>query len=489
MNSENKVDKQLERMKYLMEFKTPKAPQKSTSIEYSVVGADGKAYGIIREGTMYYIKTSTPEKKNLKESYEYIGGFNYRNENGYKSYNEATKHLELKLMKINESFGKHEDVSVVDSKKAEKDMKILTEEARKEINRINQIFENIGKIGKNNTGDPEGKAKATDPTKQGEPFEQNTEASLDKDPKTKGTVKGATPDNKEVKGVDTDLTSDKMKKGTDSVKKDSKDAHTDLKGKNIAEQKPKGAKCVKMNESVFEDAPFDETDLDFQDDEVVDDTAIDEVPEEDDVEDLDNLDSTVPGDETSEDDELVGFEDPSDELESLYEEVFGDTDTAASEDVVTECGVVDGEEPIEECEKAKKGGEEALKGPHGSLHAMSWERLSESVNRIANAVVEKLTTPKKSTLEEKIKRMVNEEITNLNAWGKHPRYQKPAFQTPENKEVIVNKGDRDWNDDSAKGNEPYGKKIGSSAPFNQVVKMLTDGIVKKLQEESKAKKN
>ena len=47
---------------------------------------------------------------------------------------------------------------------------------------------------------------------------------------------------------------------------------------------------------------------------------------------------------------------------------------------------------------------------------------------------------------------------------------------PDNVEVAPN-GARDWNDDSTKGEEPFGKQIGSSAPYtDKVVNMLTDMV-------------
>ena len=47
---------------------------------------------------------------------------------------------------------------------------------------------------------------------------------------------------------------------------------------------------------------------------------------------------------------------------------------------------------------------------------------------------------------------------------------------PDNVEVAPN-GARDWNDDSAKGEEPFGKQIGSSAPYDEtVVNILTDMV-------------
>jgi hypothetical protein len=69
-------------------------------------------------------------------------------------------------------------------------------------------------------------------------------------------------------------------------------------------------------------------------------------------------------------------------------------------------------------------------------------------------------------------------MVNLNVWGQHPGYNKMPMTLPDNKEVIVNKGDKDWNDDSVKGSESFGKKIGSSAPFtDDVIKKITDVVL------------
>lgn len=464
-----KADKQLERMMYLMEFKNTTPNKKNSGIEYHTVAADGFAYGIIKEGDTYYIKKAKAENKLIKESYDYLKGYNYRNEFGYKSYDKATKHLELQLMAINERFNKHEDISVVDFKKGEKDMSVLTEEARKEINRVNQIFENSIKIGMNNTGDPESKGRATDPTKQGEPFEVEAKAELDKDPKATVTVDNPTPDYTEVKGVDADLTSDKMKK---CDCKDGKCSHCDcekaevkLDGECIANKEVKGGKCVKMNESFVDDK------IEIEDDNLTPDTInTDVVFDTGDGEQT--VDDTVLDAEES-DDELVGFEDDEEEYDDYASEL---------------------EQTLNEFLDAPLSGDisVSLEENDETAQEPQLDNLSEKIERMTNLVVEELCgkkeTKKKKTVEDVIKEMVNEEVQKLNDWGKHPRYQKPAFTTPENKEVIVNKGDKDWDDTSAKTSEPYGKKIGSSAPFDKVVDLLTDAIVQQLKEGKVLKK-
>lgn len=63
------------------------------------------------------------------------------------------------------------------------------------------------------------------------------------------------------------------------------------------------------------------------------------------------------------------------------------------------------------------------------------------------------------------------EITEavLNAFGDHPAYQKAAFTTPSGDKSLV-AGTKEWDDESVKKEEPYGKQIGDSAPFTEPVK-------------------
>jgi hypothetical protein len=154
-----------------------------------------------------------------------------------------------------------------------------------------------------------------------------------------------------------------------------------------------------------------------------------------------------------------------------------------------------------------------MDGPHGGLDVQGWndEKVNEAVDRITNAVVNKLCEgkceskeekaevcpkcgkekcecKKPETLKEAIDRIVAEEITKLDAWGKHPRYRKQPMSTPANKEVLAGTAEKDWNDDSAKGEQPYGQKIGSSDPFEKVVDLVLDGIKSRLQEGKKSKK-
>ena len=65
----------------------------------------------------------------------------------------------------------------------------------------------------------------------------------------------------------------------------------------------------------------------------------------------------------------------------------------------------------------------------------------------------------------------------LNVWGKHPAWRKQPMTTPPNKEVAIN-GAREWDDESAQGEEPYAQQIGDSSPFSEVVKNVTEAVLK-----------
>ena len=482
-------DTELEKALRLMNWERQPVNESLSNVEFYKIGADGKIYGIVKEGTKYYIKTTTPGNEKLTESYEYIGGFNNKSKNAFTDYNKATKHLELKLMSLNEAYGAHVSTETVDPYRSQKVFESLTDEARKELDRVHQIFENSCHIGQCNVGDPESKGKSTgeNTVKNNDPFTEKATASLDKDPKFNGTVKGAT-ENKEVSGVEKDLESDKMKSANSGSEKDYKAAHDDLEGEGVADKTPKGGKAVKVNEG-FEDAAATEPMDDLSD------SDFEEEPAEDPIGNLADepvVDDSVEDPATVGDD-LVGIDDePNDEedLDSLlreFDEEFGSMDEP--EEVSEESAIV--------------GPNKVLDGPHGSLGVQTWDKMDKSVNEAFQFLSKQIYKNLKEEVDVKkskakqineafgntIERMIKEELTKLDAWGKHPRYQQAPFKTPANKEVAAGTAEKDWNDDSAKGEEAYGKKIGSSAPFtDKVADLLADSVIKKFFGDSDIKK-
>ena len=70
------------------------------------------------------------------------------------------------------------------------------------------------------------------------------------------------------------------------------------------------------------------------------------------------------------------------------------------------------------------------------------------------------------------------EGTTLNLFGDHPAYQKVVMSLP--KTGDSSQWGRDWNDDSAKSEKPYGEKIGSSSPYDDIVDKIADALVTEL---------
>lgn len=439
-------DEQLSRMHYLMGYKMPVVESKS-GVEHSVVAADGKRYGIIKEGTKFYVKVSDAAKENIAESYDYINGVLAKKENEHKSYNSASKALELKLMSLNEAYNGNVKASLFDSKSNEKMFANLTEEARKELNRMHQIFESANTIGKNNTGNPEAPKTASFSEKIGKPFDITAKAELDKDfKKTANNPESQSePFDAEVKVTDADMESDKMPSGEKNNCEEYEDAKYVPDG-SVANQKPTGGKVVKVNEAT-----------DFEGDDVI-----------------------------TEDDEIVGIEDDNEGGENILSDDELDSMLNDDEEMDDEY-VLDADElGFNDSNETDPRDDEFMDSIDGEVYDDEPEFTMESkasLKRIVEGVCDammKQRTKKvvKESFNDKLVRIIKEEIVNLNVWGQHPGYNKMPMTLPDNKEVIVNKGDKDWNDDSVKGSESFGKKIGSSAPFtDDVIKKITDVVL------------
>ena len=104
MNKTNS-NETLDRMKALMGYGLKTENKQSySSVEYQKMGADGKMYGIVREGTKYYIKTAPNKQNLLKEDFSYIGGFRNRKDNEYTSFANAQKQFDLKMMSLKQTI-------------------------------------------------------------------------------------------------------------------------------------------------------------------------------------------------------------------------------------------------------------------------------------------------------------------------------------------------------------------------------------------------
>ena len=93
----------VDRMKELMNI-TPikEGVDRSTEI-VTKLGPDGKAYGIVKENSEYYIKVSDKTDNLVSEDFNYIGGLMNKKSEAYDSYSEATKQLNMKFINLAES--------------------------------------------------------------------------------------------------------------------------------------------------------------------------------------------------------------------------------------------------------------------------------------------------------------------------------------------------------------------------------------------------
>lgn len=95
-----------ERMRQLADVdkKVIKESKNSTLLDYKEA-ADGRVYGVVKEGGNYFIKT-TIKRENINESdFAYIGGLSNITEYKCKSLTEAQRVLNTKVMTVNETYG------------------------------------------------------------------------------------------------------------------------------------------------------------------------------------------------------------------------------------------------------------------------------------------------------------------------------------------------------------------------------------------------
>ena len=77
------------------------------------------------------------------------------------------------------------------------------------------------------------------------------------------------------------------------------------------------------------------------------------------------------------------------------------------------------------------------------------------------------------------KQKVNEEGTKLNDFGKHPGYRKKPMTLPATGSDTEGES-KDWNDESVYSEQPFGSKIGDSAPYDKLVQKITDSVMESI---------
>lgn len=503
----NIYDAQLDRMKSLMTYgiKESAAREGLSSIERQEEGADGKTYGIIREGKKFYIK-SAPKKETalVAEDFDYIGGFMNKKANEYLTYPIASKQFELKLMSINEACSVKKPVVAQGVKVESAEWQINeTKEMRAELDRFGEIVNNVSHILKEEKGGgftmnhtlPEAPAKNPSDDKVNAPYTDTAVAKLDKDLKDTETnpEKAGGPYTEDGEVTNKDMESDKTPgNGADDGTYCEAPKYVET---GVAGQHPKGGKVVRANESkgVHNILVTEEQVLawskskDFMDKtngtEIGDSAPYTEEPTQEIHEDANvvhNTDSqNTPAPGTSEKGDSAPF-----------------TEKPVNEDAVDVADVagMDDEEEVPFPEVETMGGNDRFEedfnswldngGDDVNADLYSDEGDFDIEVELPDSLVDIGENPYESRQRRGRGRRLGE--AKLDDFGKHPAYRKKPMTTPPNKEVLAGTADKDWNDASAKGEQPFGQKIGSSAPYTEeVVDQLTDAIMRYINSDKK----
>jgi len=502
------ADEQLKRMKDLMNYgiNESKKPEYS-SVEYSKVAADGKLYGIVREGTHYYIKVAKDSKGQLiAENFDYIGGFRNRKDNQFDGFAAAQRYFCEKLQCINESVDNVKERVIAEAWDLDAKKEVIEEGTKKmkaEIDRQRQIMRNTQNIN-------EGKKCCDMKGGCGKVEEMECEEVKGKNPAAPYEI--ITPEAKEgdkqnmkdefkpVKGENADK---KLKEATEVplVSREDPDYMDKSHGTEIGnnapfvngiEDKPEGAvadaeggeaektpelKNVNEGASMHDSnnqntpavgvgekgdaAPFDDKaeiteDIDDLDDQIEDEEDVDtDVLGDEDIDDTEVVDDTEVEDDGAEDEFEVEIDDEEgddttarlDALESKLDQILNALNDMKYED-----------EPLYDDDEEE--GEE-------DEDEFDFEDEDEY------EVVE-------SKSYKAYKKRMNEE----NDFGKHPAFQKRVMTTPP-ANMPEREGQYDMNDESAEEDKPYATQKGSNAPFDltpaQIENAITESVMKILK--------
>ena len=515
MNKTNTNDA-IARMKALMGYGLQtENKQAYSSVEYQKVGADGKIYGIVREGTKFYIKTA-PNKANLvKEDFSYINGFRNRKENEYTSFANAQKQFDLKMMSIKEAANKDDfSVNSWDLDKKENVVIEATEGMKKEILRERQIMKNAARISEAKKGDCNGIscdiADTQKPNiKSEEPKTGNAADAVDYE---KAELPKEMTEGKEVLGWNRG--NDDYMDTTHGTEIGDSAPFDDAEARNIDDGDKKVNKTSEMNNGTVEEgASMHDSDNqntptpgvgEIGDNQPFDGEKgkkIDEGIEDIDGDDLgdDELGGDEFGAEEGEpidgDDEFGAEEgEPIDADDELGDDEIEDEDDVYEDDLNSRMDAMEdmlsqiaaklgiGAAPVDD--EAYEGDDDIFGDEEGEEDFGTEEEIEdgldydipmESMRRNGVQIFEskgyQRAMRRQKVNEDGMKpfkdagRVPSGNMNKLNNWGEHPAYQKKVMELPP-KDMQEFEGYYDMNDESVKNDAPYGEKIGDGSPFN-----------------------
>ena len=536
----NKFDNQISRMKAMMNYglQTESKSQYS-DIEYKRVGADGKMYGIVREGAKFYIKVSDKTENVLKENFDYIGGFRNRKDHEYTSYANALKNFEMKMHSINEASSKKESIVIESWNPDRKEMLTVeaTDKMRKEIARQRQIMGNTVMIQekKNYTVDlteaecckvdkecadtqKNNIAKKSDgkgePTGQGgDPFTEKACGKTSATQKTNGK-KECKPvmEGEQVLGWNDDAdyldTTSGTEVGDDAPFTESPNSEKEMENGTVEEGVALHAQGENQNSpavgvgEVGDDAPFEEKaelqeEYEMEEEPMVteDDMDVEEEPMEDEFADEDAVEDEFVDDEEMVDSDDVDFESDLDDMadEAAEEDEFdGDMETRLSAieellaKIADKVGVstFDDDELYDDEEASEEDAEDDFLEGDAEMDMEEPEVDGEEISAEDDMDVEDDDEFEVFESKNFRKAMLKEE--EMDYFGKHPAYSKEPMELPEPNHQ-EKEGYYDMNDDSVENTEAFGKEIGDGAPFEIDPKAIENAIAESIRRIMKKK--
>lgn len=527
-------EQQLNRMKSLMNYGLHTEGKKAqySSVEYTKLGADGKMYGIVREGTKYFIKSAPNNGKLVKENFDYIGGFRNRKDNEYDNFALAQKQFDLKMLSLKEAVN-NDDVIIEswDLNKKEKLVTEATDKMKSEIFRERQIMKNAMKINEKKecngiccdiSNTQKDNIKSDKPkTGNAKDAVEHEEAELPKEmkeekevlgwhdsngnpkgdtylDKSHGTEVGSSAPFDDAKGKDitdngsSDVNSSEAKNGVVSEGESMHDKDRQNTPKpgvsNVGDTAPfDGKKGKEITEDV-DDVDAEGTDTD--DDVSLDDPISDDVTSDDDQlsdegddliddEPLDDADSESTDDVYGEDIEsrISAVED----LLSKIASKLGVNDEVDSSDYSDDDDLFSDDDELDYDEGDDFGAEEDIDDNLDLDMPMESRKRRNDVQIYETKAFRNAMRNKRMVNEEGMEsftdngRVPSGNMNKLNDFGKHPAYQKKVMDLPP-KDKKEFSGYYDMNDDSVKNDNPYGEKIGDSAPFDITPEKIQNAI-------------
>ena len=526
----NKFENQISRMKAMMNYGLQtESKNQYSSVEYQRAGADGKMYGIVREGTKFYIKVSNKTENVLKENFDYIGGFRNRKDHEYTSYANALKNFEMKMHSINEAFNKKDSIIIESWNPDKKEMLTVeaTDKMRKEIARQRQIMGNVSLIQekknytvnlaeadcckvdkecaatqKNNISKKsDGKGE---PTGQGgDPFTEKACGDACATQKTNGK-KECKPvmEGEQVLGWNENAdyldTSHGTEIGDTAPFTEGEGTEKEMENGTVEEGVAMHAQGNNQNSpavgvgEVGDDAPFDETvkeGVEGEDDSII-------TEEGDDLEDEESMD---------EPDEAIGDEEPMDD------DFLGDEEDVDSDDVDFESDLDDLTDEVEQEEEFDSDIESRISSIEELLNKIA-DKIGVSTfeddelyddealeNDVDADIEEPEVDGEEISLDDDMeddmpmddeedvevfesknfrKAMLKEE--EFHYFGQHPAYQKEPMELPVNNHQ-EKEGYYDMNDESVEDEKAFGEEIGDSAPFEINPKQIENAIAESIR--------